>query len=308
MFFFLLFFAFVSTVMAIVMELMGIGVEDNFLLATALGQLVGIFGSFLLYLFFTRQKPSKVLKFAPLGAKNTVLVIIISFAVIPMVTITSFLSSFIFYPVINDFVMDLSAYPFWLSFLVVAIFPSLFEEFMIRGAICAEYEGVSIKKASIITGLFFGIMHMNFHQSIYTGLFGVLYAYLLYQTRSIWAPILLHFINNGLAVVLAYSESYVTWNDNIWNDTPMFLAIYGGASLVLAPVFIICLKKIRAVYQESNKKIEGALETIEVESKIEAEVETTEIKKPRIFTWSFYAIIGFFVIFAGLLEIGLRFQ
>jgi len=303
MFLFLLFFVFSSVFTGIVALIAGVDLEENFLLAAALGQVVGIFIPFLLYLLFTRQKPKNVLKFAPLGAKNAILVTVISFSVIPMVTIVSFLSSFVFYPMINDFVMDLTIYPFWASFLVVAIFPSLFEEFMIRGAICSEYEGVSMKKASIFSGLFFGIMHMNFHQSVYTGLFGVLYAYLLYQTRSIWAPILLHFINNGLVVVLAYIEPYVVWHDNIMNNTPMFLAVFGGASLVLTPVFVICLRKIKAASPEAEEVVEKADEGI---SNIDAPAD--ESKSRQIFTWAFFASIGFFVIFAGITEILFRLQ
>lgn len=283
---FLVYFFVIQIVITAVILVLGFDLADDFLLVTGVGQVLGLFVPFCFYLLFTKQKQSTVLKWKPLGLENTLLVIGISLSVIPMVHLISYLSAFVFFPVINLVMIDLTIHPMWLSFLVVAIFPSLFEEFMMRGAIYSEYEGVSIKKAAVMTGLFFGIMHLNFHQAIYAGAFGVLYAYILFYTRSIWAPILLHFINNGLAVVLAYSEAYTTWYDNLSENPLMFLLIIGGLSLVLTPVLILCLRSLK----QNNEPHE--------------DVHDSNLK---IFDLSFWLIIAFFLIYAGLMEIAFRF-
>jgi len=283
---FLIYFFVIQLIITIAMMILGFDATEDFLLITGAGQVLGLFIPFCFYLLFTKQKQSEVLKWRPLGSENALLVIGISLCVIPMVHLISYLSSFVFFPVINLLMVDLTIHPMWLSLLVVAVFPSLFEEFLMRGAIYSEYEGVSIKKAAIMTGLFFGIMHLNFHQAIYAGAFGVLYAYILFYTRSIWAPILLHFINNGLAVVLAYSEAYTTWYDNLSENPLMFVAIIGGISLILAPVLILCLKSLK----QNNEPHED-----------------THDSNLKIFDWSFWLIIAFFVIYAGIMEIGFRF-
>ena len=137
----------------------------------------------------------------------------------------------------------------------------------------------------MITGLFFGIMHLNFHQAIYAGAFGVLYAYILFYTRSIWAPMLLHFINNGIAVVSAYSETYVNWYDNLSENPLMFIVIIGGLSLVLAPVLILSLKSLKQNNEPHEDNNDSNL---------------------KIFDWAFWVIIGFFLVYAAAMEVAFR--
>jgi len=281
MFFFLLYYLIMSSLIPFILIAMGF---DDMIINIAIAQILGLFLPFLFYLLFTKQRQSDVLKWSPLGIKNTLLVIVIALAVIPMVQLVSYLSSFIFFPVIEAVMIDMTVHPMWLSLIVVAVFPSLFEELIFRGAIYAEYEGVSIKKAAIMTGLFFGIMHMNFHQAIYAGLFGILYAYILFYTRSIWAPILLHFINNGISVILSYWDAYMAWFSGISNDVPIFIGLYGVISLVLAPVLFLCLRKLKQ-NNKPHQEVDGA---------------------ENIFGWAFWSIIGLFIIVAGLMEIGFR--
>jgi len=282
---FLIYFFVIQLVITAVMLVLGFDIEQDFLIVTGAGQIFGLFVPFCFYLLFTKQRQSEVLKWSPLGSKNALLVVVISLSVIPMVHLISYLSSFVFFPVINLMMVDLTVNPLWLSLLVIAVFPSLFEEFLMRGAIYSEYRDVSIKKAAIMTGLFFGIMHLNFHQAIYAGAFGVLYAYILFYTRSIWAPILLHFINNGLAVVLAYSEAYTIWYDTLSENPLLFVTIIGGLSLILTPVLILGLKSLK----NNNEPHED-----------------THDSSLKIFDWSFWLIIAFFVIYAGIMEVAFR--
>lgn len=289
MFFFLLYFLVGGAVFAII--LMGFGLDAESMFVSVPMYVLLLFVPFVFYLLFTRQSHKAVLKWKPLGRKNVLLVIGLSIALIPLVNIVSRLSAFIFFPMINDYMADIAAYPFWLSMLSVAVFPALFEEFLVRGALYKEFEQLPIKKIALITALFFGIIHLNFHQAIYAGLFGVLYAYVLFYTQSIWAPILMHFINNGLFVVLAYVGPYNDWYDALWENPPMFFLVYGGLSLVLLPVLLICFKKLKANAVPPPPK---------------EEAEETGGQKIKVFTWAFWVSLGIFLLVAGLLEIGNR--
>ena len=288
MFFLTLWFFGASLIMGLIMILFGL--EDQILLSLALSQIVGLFIPFVFYLIITKQRQRQVLKWRSLGVRNTILTLVITLAAFPIVNLISHLSSFVFVPAIDLITVDITAYPFWISLIIVAAFPALFEEFMFRGALYHEYEGVSIHKAAIVTGLFFGIIHLNFHQSIYAGAMGILMAYLLYFTRSIWAPILMHFFHNGLATALAY----IPMAEPVEENPLTTLLVFGGLSLVMVPVLIVCFKKLKPPVSE------------EVAPSVETSEEPQPEEPQKVFTWGFWATIGLFIFFAGLMEIVLR--
>ena len=252
MFLFMLYLVVLQMVLGVVIVLFDL--ELDVLAMTAVVQVVGIFVPFLFYILLTKQRFKDVLSWRPLSIGNALTVIIMTIAIIPMVNLVSELTSYIFHPIIGDSVVEMTTgASLWVNVLVIGVFPSLFEEFMFRGAIYKEYEGVPIKKAAIVTGLFFGIMHMNFHQAIYAALFGVLYAYILYYTRSILAPMLMHFVNNSVATVMFYYSDYTT----VDAATASPLVIFGGLSLLTLPILILCLNKLRRYYERTSSEFDS---------------------------------------------------
>ena len=270
------------------------GFEPGPLLLLALGQVFGLFVPFLFYLLFTRQKFRHVLLLTPLGPKNTLIVLLISIVIIPMVHLITYLLALVFHPMVFDAMITIAAAPLWASLLVIGVFPSLFEEFFIRGAIYKEYEEVSIRKRAVMTGLFFGIMHFNFHQSFYAFLFGILYAYLLYYTRSIFAPMLMHFVNNSLSVLMFRSTAFMEGYFELWGNQAMFLLIVGGLSLLMLPLLVVFLKELSSYHRENFLPAESP-------SKGAATAE-----KPKVLTWAFWPVLAIFLLSAGIIELGLR--
>ena len=260
----------------------------------ALMQVIGLFVPFLFYLLFTKQKFNAVLLLTPLNVKNTLIVLLISIIIIPMVHLTSYLLSFAFHPMVFEAMEVLAAAPLWASLLFIGVFPSLFEEFFIRGAIYREYEEVSIRKKAVITGLFFGIMHFNFHQSLYAFLFGILYAYLLYYTRSIFAPMLMHFVNNSLSVMMFRSAAFMDGYFILWGNRAMFLLIIGGLSLLMLPLLVVFLKELSAYHKEHFLPVAATTKG------------GAAPDRPKVFTWAFWLVVILFLITAGILELGLR--
>jgi len=137
-----------------------------------------------------------------LGGKNIMLIIALSFLIQPvMMTISAVMSLF----VTNDVagLMDsFMAAPFWLTILAIAVTPAICEELVFRGYIQSQYNDRTIKKTALINGLFFAIIHLNFHQFAYAFVMGVVFAYMVHYTRSIWAGIIPHFIVNASQAVL----------------------------------------------------------------------------------------------------------
>jgi len=260
---------------------------------TAIIQVVGLFFPFLLYLLITKQKVRDVLKLAPLNLKMVLMIFIITIVAFPVIMLISYLSTFIFIPMVSE--MNLNAYPLWQTILIIGVFPAFFEEFIFRGVLLHEYEGVALKKRAIITGLFFGIIHLNFHQSIYAGLFGILYAYLYYYTKTIWAPVLWHFLHNSLSVLWVRIAFFQDLSHTIENNFFTSILILVGISLLAIPILVFCFRELN-IKLETPEQIMGGEEQ---------ELTIVEEKQP-IYTWGFWATVGLFIFFAGLIELALR--
>ncbi|HEY5614448.1 MAG TPA: type II CAAX endopeptidase family protein [Bacteroidota bacterium] len=89
--------------------------------------------------------------------------------------------------------------------LVVAFVPAVVEELLFRGVIQNTFERmVSPLRAALITGVIFGMFHFNpFAVLPLIGL-GCYFGMLKMRSQSIILPMTAHFINNALAVVVAY--------------------------------------------------------------------------------------------------------
>jgi membrane protease YdiL (CAAX protease family) len=122
-----------------------------------------------------------------------------------------------FYSVFMNLMKQLTGGPFWSSFLTVAIMAPIFEEWLCRGMVL---RGLLVKMkpswAIILSALFFALIHANPWQALNAFLIGVLMGYIYYKTGSLKLTMLIHFINNGTAVILSHIESlkeYDFWID-----------------------------------------------------------------------------------------------
>ena len=112
-----------------------------------------------------------------------------------------------------------------LNLTIVALIPAICEEFLFRGFIFTSLRGKSdrdrnnskrTRNAIIISGLMFGLMHMQLIRIIPTTILGIGIAYVVYKTGSIFVGVLMHFINNSLSVIdMHYPEQGIS---KILND------------------------------------------------------------------------------------------
>ena len=87
---------------------------------------------------------------------------------------------------------------------VTAVTPAICEEFYFRGYILRNFSRV-LKPASavILSGVIFGLFHINPFQISGLILMGVFFSFLAWQYQSLWASMLAHLVNNFM-VVMAY--------------------------------------------------------------------------------------------------------
>lgn len=87
---------------------------------------------------------------------------------------------------------------FWMG--VIAPFA---EEIVFRWLIYLRLRDYTrVATAAVISGVFFGVYHMNLTQAVYAGILGVVFAYFLEITGSLWASVLLHMGANIWSLLL----------------------------------------------------------------------------------------------------------
>ena len=128
----------------------------------------------------------------------------------------------------------------WLGILCIAVLGPILEELLFRGAITKVLlKKYSPVKAILISGLIFGIFHINPAQVVGACFSGFLFAWLYYRTGSLISCILIHILNNSLSVYLALNYPDV--------DTTV--------QLLGEPVYLICLAVAVGLFLLSLKKL-----------------------------------------------------
>ena len=87
-----------------------------------------------------------------------------------------------------------------LELIGTAMVPAVCEEILFRGAILSALKPYGKTPSIIISAILFGLMHQNAEQLLYTTVAGILLAWVVYETGSIWCSILIHFFNNFIGV------------------------------------------------------------------------------------------------------------
>ena len=89
-----------------------------------------------------------------------------------------------------------------MTLLAVVILAPLTEEIVMRGLLFRWFENTNMKPWALIwvSGLFFGLWHMNIVQGIFATVIGIVCALCFMMTKSLWVPIVIHFSNNAFAM------------------------------------------------------------------------------------------------------------
>ena len=123
------------------------------------------------------------------------------------------------YDQFTELMKQMTGGPFWSSFLVVAIFAPIFEEWLCRGMVL---RGLLTKMkpvwAIVISALFFAVIHANPWQALNAFLIGLMMGYVYYKTGSLILTMIIHFVNNGTAVVLSNIDRFKDMEDLYWID------------------------------------------------------------------------------------------
>ncbi|MFT5527416.1 MAG: membrane protease YdiL (CAAX protease family) [Pirellulaceae bacterium] len=172
---------------------------------------------------------------------------LVALSVVPLATVASEVVNWAgeYLPNLNGAVFaSFSQQPFLLVFIAACVLPGLGEEIFFRGFV---HHGLSKRYGMIptilVTSLLFGFMHVDPVQSCGAAFLGMWLHYLVWHTKSLAAPIILHVLNNTLAFVsMKFADFFpipgVTYTEvGRTTHTPLLLlsaAVAAGIPLGLA--------------------------------------------------------------------------
>jgi len=134
------------------------------------------------------------------------------------------------------------------NLVVVALIPAVCEEFLFRGLFirwCKNHIA-NIHIVVIISACLFSAIHLQFYGFVPRFLLGLYLGYLFVWTGSLWTPIIAHFINNGMAVVVSY-----LYNNQVINSKYQYFGNVGDNYLLLASSVILTTVCIYFLYRKN---------------------------------------------------------
>lgn len=93
-----------------------------------------------------------------------------------------------------------------MNLFIVAFLASVAEELLFRGVLVklfAEWTG-NVHLGVAIPALIFSALHLQFYGFVGRFILGVILGYLFVRSGTLWVPILVHFVNNAMAVIISF--------------------------------------------------------------------------------------------------------
>ena len=148
-----------------------------------------------------------------------------------------------------------------INLLLTAVLPAISEELTFRGVLMNLFKakGESVPHLAIwCSAILFSAIHLQFYGFVPRMLMGALFGYMLVWTGSLWTPILMHFTNNAMAVILYFVSLRAGWDiemmDAIGTNDTLWL---GVVSMVITIVGIYAFRRSTTMSNASSRISNG---------------------------------------------------
>src|SRR6056297_491150 len=219
-------------------------------------QAIGLFilPAFIIGYIF-HQQSIRYLRFNPINFYSVILILFIMISALPAINFFAMLNAKMQLPAFlselenwmrqkelsaqaltEAFLKMDNAGSLWFNILMIGVLPAIGEELIFRGIfqrLFAEWTK-NIHWGILIAAFLFSFMHIQFYGFIPRMILGILLGYLFYFSRTIWAPILGHFINNTMAVLF-----YYFYADQINKEIDSIGASEGSYGYLLVSIILI---------------------------------------------------------------------
>ena len=178
--------------------------------------------------------PFRKVKWSTVG-----LAILFSFCITPLASWLNVISQLFTTNAVTEIAGDILALPAIFSIFLIGIFGPFCEEFVFRGVIFSglKSDGGAFW-AIMISGLFFGLAHMNLNQFVYAFMLGIAFALLCEATGSIIPSLIVHAMINSGNVLMEYAIKFAY--DIIGSNYDELLSEVVDAGVAKDQIIIMC--------------------------------------------------------------------
>lgn len=156
----------------------------------------------IIYILVTKCNVKQTFRINKIPFRDLGIVILIAFACQPVMTACSAITAMFFQNDISKFFNNIQSAPYIILLLLVAVMPAISEEITLRGIVLSGYNDTTNFKAALMTGLLFGIFHLDAQQFLYATVLGFILGYIVRITNSIFSSMIIHFLVNGTSVTM----------------------------------------------------------------------------------------------------------
>ena len=119
-------------------------------------------------------------------------------------------------------------------FFIVVICAPIFEEILFRGFIMTGLMKFGSWYAAVVSGILFGVFHLNHQQMFFAAAFGVILGFVDIKAQSVLPSIFAHFCLNGFSFLTSVVYSFITTEDGtILEGEPIALLLNGLLSMIV---------------------------------------------------------------------------
>jgi membrane protease YdiL (CAAX protease family) len=220
--------------------------------------------------YLCSNHPKKFLHIRIINVRTCTLIFVMVISFLPVIDLTAYLNSEIHLPefmaplenlmremedrltqITDSLLSEKGVLPFIVNIIVIAVMAGITEEFMFRGAILSIVRK-KIKNphtAIWLVAVLFSAIHFQFYGFIPRLFLGAFLGYLLYWTKSIWAPVFAHLLHNAITVAISYTELSAAFPSEASADGKSMDNGDWIACIIIAAtglfIFVLCAKSIK---------------------------------------------------------------
>lgn len=192
------------------------------------------------FLVLHKEQAEELLRIRRIKVSTFFLTILFTYLLMPLISLVNIISQlFVENEVLGAFSQMISVNPLILLFLV-GIYGPLCEEFVFRGLIFGGYRMTGrILMSAFVSGLLFGLLHLNINQFCYAFLLGVVFALLNEATGSVVSSAISHIIVNSHNVLLMIGSMKMYQMMGLDLDEMMKNEVTFDQKLMMIGVFLV---------------------------------------------------------------------
>ena len=140
-----------------------------------------------------------------------------------------------------------SVYDLFKAIIVASVIPAICEESLFRGLLQRSLEEkLTPLNAILISGAMFGFVHFNPIDIVPLVIIGFYLGILAYISQSLLLPVLIHFLNNLIAILLLYYvlPGQITFEADVIPLQPALLLTFSGFFLLSVTVYYLWKMRI----------------------------------------------------------------